>query len=713
MCSQAYPDQRSFLSIALIAGALAGAAVATAQSVVTPSYLPTGEVVHMDAVAVTAPRDHTSYAADRSATLTKTDTPLVNTPQAVSIITRELIDDTGVRSVGEATRYAPGVGFAQGEGNRDAVVLRGNATTADYFIDGVRDDVQYLRDLYNAERLELIKGPNAMVFGRGATGGLVNRVTKQAFGQRRRMLTLQAGSWEQYRATLDVGDRATAASAWRLSGMYEDSGSYRDGVTLKRYGANPVVAFKLSDATTLRAGYEYFHDERVADRGVPSFGGRPLATDPSTFFGDPRQSPVTATVHSAFVALEHRLSPRLTLRNHTRASAYDKFYQNVFPGAVNAAGTHVSLSAYNNATERDNFFNQTDLLWSIDAGRVKHQILAGAEFGRQVTDNFRRTGYFGGASSTTTAESVPVANPRPTLPVTFRQSASDADNHGIAETVALYVQDQVELLPQLHAIAGIRVDRFTVDLRNNRSGALLESKDELVSPRVGLIFKPESAVSFYASYSTAHLPRAGEQLASLNASNRALDPEEFRNLEIGLKWDIRADLSLTAAAYRLDRTNAAVADPSDPTRLILVDGDRAEGLEVSFVGRLASNWSVVGSYAFQDGRYLAGSEAGRRLAQLPRHTAALWNRYDFNPRWGAGLGLIHRGEFFASSDNRVTVPGFTRLDAALFCRLSDRLRAQLNVENLLDRDYIATAHNNNNLTPGSPRALRVSVTTTF
>lgn len=689
------------------------AALASAAAVLeTPSYL-AEEAVQMEAFAVTGRRDESTYVADHSVTLTKTDTPLVNTPQAISIITRELIDDTAMRGLGDVTRYAPGVGFAQGEGNRDTVVLRGNSTTADYFIDGIRDDTQYLRDLYNSERVEMIKGPNAMIFGRGATGGLVNRVTKQATGQDYRALTFQAGSDDQYRASADLGGRISSSLSWRLAGVYEDSDSYRDGVTLRRYGLNPTFTYRLAPGTTVRFGYEFFHDERVADRGVPSFQGRPLRTDPSQFFGDAGNSPVEATVHTGFVAVEHRLASNLVLRNHTRFANYDKFYQNVFPGAVNAAGSQVAVSAYSNATDRANLFNQTDLVWNLSTGGVKHQLLAGVELGRQVTDNFRRTGYYDTISPTTTSVNVSILDPRPALPITFRQSATDADNRSVAELAAVYVQDQMELLPRLHAIAGLRFDHFTVDLRNNRTGASLRSRDELVSPRLGLIFKPAPSFSVYASTSMAHLPRAGEQLASLNAGNRALDPEEFRNYEFGLKWDARSDLSFTAAVYRLDRTNVAITDPADPTRMILVDGQRTGGLEISAVGRLAPNWSIVGSYAYQGGELRAGAQAGNRLAQLPRHTVSLWNRYDFNSRWGAGVGVIHRDEFFASTDQAVTVPGFTRVDAAVFCRLSDRVRAQVNLENVFDREYFVSAHNNNNITPGSPRALRVSLTTTF
>lgn len=692
-------------------------AASTARADMAPSYLPGEQTLQLEKIQVNGQNGEKTYAVQRSFTATKTNTSLVDVPQSITVVTRELIDDQAMRSIADLTRYVPGVGIAQGEGNRDTPVMRGNSTTADFFVDGVRDDVQYFRDLYNVDRVEVLKGPNAMTFGHGGSGGILNRVTKQALGKTLYNLTLQAGSWDQYRVTLDAGQQLTNTFTYRLAAVYEDSGSFRDSVTLRRYAANPTFALALAPRTTLRFGYEYFHDERIADRGVSSFQDRPLMTDAGSFFGDPAQSPVEATVNSAFAVLEHHFGRGFTLRSHTRYSVYDRFYQNVFPGAVNTAGTTVALSAYNQATDRENIFNQTDLEFFAETGAVKHHFLTGIEVARQDTDNLRLTGYFATVSPTTTSINVPLTSPRTTLPVTFRLSATDANNHGVANTFAVYAQDQVTLLPQLQAIAGLRYERFTVDFLNNRTGAVLASADELLSPRAGLVLKPAANISLYASYTMSFVARAGEQLASLTASNRAFDPEEFTNYEIGVKWDLRPDLAFTAAIYRLDRTNVVITDPADPTKSLLVDGQRAEGVELGLTGRLTKSWSVAGGYAYQDGEILATQSAtvvaGRRLAQLPRHTLSLWNRYDFNRTWGVGLGAIYRDAIYASTDNTVTLPSFVRLDTAVFYRFSDRLRAQLNVENVLDRHYFATAHSNTNITPGSPRAFRVSLTTLF
>ena len=653
----------------------------------------------------------------RSSTSTKTDTPLRDVPQSVTVITKDVIAQQSMQGVADVVRYVPGVGIAQGEGNRDTPIFRGNSSTSDFFVDGVRDDVQYFRDLYNVERVEALKGPNAMIFGRGGVGGVLNRVMRQAEWTPTRELTLQGGSFDDRRVSGDFGQLLTESISARVTGVYQQSESYRDGVRLDRYGINPTVAFAIGSNTMLRAGFEYFHDDRTADRGITSFAGRPVSTEASTFFGNADLSHSRANVKVWTSAVDHRFSDSVTLRSRLSYGNYDKFYQNVFPGAADATGVNVSISGYNQATDRQNLFSQTDLVITRRTGRLGHTILAGMELGRQVTDNFRNSGYFTSLGANVTNVSVPISNPTTSLPVEFRQSASDADNHGVANIAALYVQDQIVLTPRLQAIAGIRYDRFQVDFRNNRNGATFESNDGLVSPRLGLVYKPIEPVSLYASYSLSYLPRAGEQLSSLNLSNQSLDPEEFRNYEIGAKWDFAKRLELAASVYRLDRGNVAVPDPVNPAVSTLVDGQRSEGFELSAAGNLTSAWSIVGAYAYQDGEILQSlsstARAGARLAQLPRHSASLWNKLDLSSAWGVGLGVIYRDAVFTSTDNSVTLPAFTRVDAALYYIFSQRLRAQVNVENLFDTEYYAYAHNNTNITPGSPRALRVSWTARF
>jgi catecholate siderophore receptor len=634
------------------------------------------------------------------------------------VIPQQLIADQRMQSMADVVRYVPGVGMGSGEGNRDSPILRGNSTTADFFIDGVRDDVQYFRDLYNVERVEALKGPNAMIFGRGGAGGVINRTTRQTDWGTARETTLVAGSFNNKRATLDFDQRINDTASARLTGVYENSDSYRRGVGLERSGVNPTLAFIVGQKSVVRAGYEYFHDARTADRGVPSFAGRPLETDVSTFFGDPQTSHSRATVNALTASVERPLGRDGMFRNRARVADYDKFYQNVYASsAVSGDGTMASLSAYNNATGRRNLFNQTDINFALRSGAVAHQLLTGAEVGRQTTDNFRQTGYFTAVGSSATTISVPVTAPTTSTPVSFRQSATDADNHVVATVGALYLQDEVQFTKQVQAVVGLRYDRFSVDAHNNRTDATFASIDNLLSPRVGLVIKPVEPVSIYTSYSVAYVPRAGDQLSSLSLSNQALDPERFINYEAGVKWDARTDLAFTAAAYQLSRTNVVVPNPNDANRFFLLNAQRTKGIELGIVGNPTRAWMMTGGYAYQNGAITrtisSTAREGAALAHVPPHSFSLWNRYDFTRRIGAGLGVIHTSDMFAATDNSVTLPSFTRLDGALFVRLTSTLRAQVNVENLGDVRYYAFANGNNNITPGAPRAVRLSLSTRF
>ncbi|HEV8241689.1 MAG TPA: TonB-dependent siderophore receptor [Thermoanaerobaculia bacterium] len=669
-------------------------------------------------LAVTAVRESITVEAEpgyRLSTLssaTRTPTPLRDVPQSVTVVTRQLMQDQLMTNIGDVVRYLPGISLHQGENNRDQVVIRGNSSSADFFVDGVRDDVQYYRDLYNLDRVEALKGPNAMIFGRGGGGGVINRVTKQAAFGAAREVTLQGGSFDGRRVTADVDQQLSDALALRVNGVFEDSGSFRDHVGLQRSGIAPTVTLRRGDATKVTLGFEHFHDQRTADRGITSFHGRPADVPIETYYGNPDDSKVRATVDLGSALVEHSFGG-LSLRNRTLFGDYDRSYQNYVPGAVSADKSKVTLTAYNNATQRRNLFNQTDLTYARLAGRVRHDLLFGAEVGRQESDNFRNTGFF---NNTAAAVLVPYDAPQTTVPVTFRQSATDADNHVEAKVVALYAQDQVEVSPHLQLVAGLRLDRFDLDYTNHRNGDRLGRGDDLISPRAGVIVKPIAPLSLYGTYSVSYLPSSGDQFSSLTTVTQQLEPEQFRNYEVGAKWDAGDALALTLAAYRLDRTHTRSTDPNDPTRIVQTGSQRTDGWELGVNGNLTSTWSIAGGYAYQDAFVTSATATAREgavVGQVPRRSVSLWNSVQLRPRWSAALGVIHRTKMFATIDDSVTLPGYTRVDAAVYLTVLDGVRLQLNVENLLDREIWANADSNTNLSPGSPRAFHAGVTARF
>jgi catecholate siderophore receptor len=373
----------------------------------------------------------------------------------------------------------------------------------------------------------------------------------------------------------------------------------------------------------------------------------------------------------------------------------------------------VALTAYNNATNRTNLFNQTDFIYVAATGAVRHTLLTGLEIGRQLTDNFRNTGFF---NNTAASISVPVLAPMMTTPVTFRQSATDADNHLRTNLGAAYVQDQVDLSRHVQLVGGLRFDRFDLLYHNNRTADDLERPDNLVSPRAGVVVKPIPALAVYGSYSVSYLPSSGDQFSSLTTITQQVEPERFNNYEAGVKWEARPALSVTTALYRLDRTNTRSTDPNDPTRIIQTGSQRTTGYELGTNGQLTMAWSIAGGYAYQNAfvtNATVSAVAGAQVGQVPHHTFSLWNRYQFQPRLSAGLGVLYRSDMFVAVDNTVTLPGYVRADGAVYFALTRQVRLQANVENLFDKRYYLNADSNTNISPGFPRTLRVGLTAAF
>ena len=652
------------------------------------------------------------YMSDSVSSATKTLTSLRDIPQSLSVVGRRQLNDQMLTTIGDVVRYQPGITAHQGENNRDQIIIRGQSSSADFFVNGVRDDVQYLRDTYNLESVEVIRGPNALVFGRGGGGGVLNRVTKEASFAPSREITVQGGSFGDFRAAADINQPINDKFAFRVNGLAERSNSFRDFVKFRRYGIAPTFTFTPSNDTRLTFAYEFFRDQRTADRGITSFQNKPADVPISTYYGNPDDSEVNADVHLVSGTFEKQIGD-LNIRNRTMYGDYDRFYQNYVPGTVNTAGTLVSISAYNNATRRKNLLSQTDLSYAFETGRLKHRLLGGVELGRQRTTNFRNSGFF---NNTETSILVDFNDPTTDVPVTFRQAVSDADNRLRLNVGAAYLQDQVELSRYLQIIGGLRFDYFDLRYHNNRNNEDLRRIDRLVSPRLGVVVKPLAQLSIYGSYSVSYLPSSGDQFASLTNITQQLEPEEFRNYEVGVKWDIHHNISLTSALYRLDRTNTRSTDPNDPSRIVQTGSQRTNGFEFGLNGNITRAWSVTGGYSYQDAfitSTTAAAPAGRQVAQVPHHTFSIWNKYQFLRKLSVGLGIINRSDMFAAIDNTVVLPSYTRADAAVYYSFNETWRMQANFENLFNTRYYLNADSNTNISPGSPRALRVGLTARF
>jgi catecholate siderophore receptor len=642
-----------------------------------------------------------AYLTPRTTTAMKTDTLLRDTPHSVTVINQKQLQDQNPLSMTDAVRYVPGVGISTGEGNRDAIVFRGNRSTGDFYIDGARDDVQHFRDFYNIERIDVMRGPAGLIFGRGGSGGAINRVRKEASWDPVQQVRFSGGSYNHKRVTTDFGLALNDKVAFRLNGLYEHSESFRKGYEQQRYGLTPTVTVKPTKDTKVVFHAELFKDDRIADRGIPSFFGRPLKlVKRSTFFGGPAaRSPTDTNKKALSLLVDHKFNNNVRVRNRTHYAIFDKKYRNIFAnGSPSPVTGLVALGAYDDETDVENFFNQTDLLLNFDTWIFKHKMVTGVEIGRQVVDNVRLRGHFNGL---TTSTMVPASNPIfGGLIGFFNRGLADTNNHVQNSTVSVYMQDQIEILPQLHAVAGVRYNRFHTDFR--RHDALspnLEARNNLVDPRFGLILKPIEQVSIYGSYSMSHQPRVGDNFKGISVTNATLSPERFINIEGGVKVDVQPNLAFELAFFQLDRTNV-ILPTGVPGVNFLGRGSRVRGVETGLNGQITEDWSIIASYAYQEG--ILKNAMRSTLGELPKHTYAIWNRYNLTPWFGAAFGVIGRTEMFTTTTNAVTLPGYARVDAAIYARINKYVRAQVNIENVFDVNYFVAAHNDNNIMPGSP-----------
>lgn len=659
----------------------------------------------------------------------KTPTPLIDVPQSLTIITADDIAAQSFQSLGDITRYTPGVNISQGEGHRDAIIIRGNQTTADFFQDGLRDDVQYYRPLYNLQQVEILRGANALLFGRGGVGGIINRVTKTPdMAGEFTDLTASIDTFGAYFGAVDFNQPVSEGVGLRINGFYEGLNNHRDFVDGERFGINPTLSFELTPQTALDLSYEYLDDDRVVDRGVPSVAVAngpdvPLAGYNTTFFGDPKQNVTTLQAHILRAHVDHRFTDRLRGNASVQYADYDKAYRNLYASErvtlTNGTIDQVELDGYSDTTQRENFIAQANMVGEFETGPIGHTILVGAEYAAQHSDNARFDTVF--AQNNDDQLFIPFTDPL-TIPA-YGFTAPARDRKSNVYVFSAYAQNQIDLTDQFKIVLGGRFDQFDIDVTDIAGNAQFTRTDAEITPRLGAIYKPAENLSIYTSYSETFTPRSGDQFLTLDLDTASTRPQFTENLEGGVKWDIRPDLSLTAAVFSLDRQGFTSVDPQDQQQLITIDGAKVEGIELQMIGNLTDRWSVNAGYSYMTGEIEDLSATGTTVGtgglngnaprQTPEHTLSIWNQYQLSDAFSLGLGATYQDSYFVQEDNSVEVPDYLRFDLAAFYDVSETLRVQINVENLFDVDYFPDAHSNDNISVGEPLNARLTVQTRF
>lgn len=663
-------------------------------------------------------------SSDRANSL-KSPTPIIDVPQSLSIVTADQMLKQGFSSIGEIINYTPGVNTSQGEGHRDSVVFRGVRSTADFYLDGVRDDVQYYRPLYNLEQVEILRGPNALLFGRGGTGGILNRVTKKSvIGEDFTGYKASVDSFGEHGVQLDSNTTLSDSAAFRINLMYEGLENHRDFYDGDRYGVNPTLKLQLSEDTVLDLSYEYVDHDRFIDRGIPTGAdGRPVDRLDDVVFGDPKLNKTELEAHLFRAALQHTFSESLKANVNVFYGDYDKLYQNFYASSYNeATPDQVTIDGYVDTTERQNLILSANLVNEFDFAGFNHTLIAGVEYIDTSSDQDRYNAVWtpdGNADSDTEiftigsrvslSNGVGVNAAGTTVTNSFSTDLND-DSKVDIEVMSLYIQDEIEVSENLDVVLGARFDSFDIDVVDVKGGGARDDRsDTEVSPRFGVIYKHQENISIYASYSQTFLPSGGEQFANLGDD---LSPDEFESAEIGLKWDFAQGLSLTVAYFENEEDRKARDDSGE---LFEGRGLEVEGFEVQLDGQITDRLSIRGGYSYQDGETIDEDtrETGLEPRELPEHMASLWGSYQATENLGLGLGVIYQDESLINDGGDRTLPSYTRVDLAAYYDVSPKLRVQLNIENLFDEEYYPNAHSSHQATVGAPVNATVSISGRF
>ena len=641
----------------------------------------------------------------------KTPVPVLDVPQTVTIVTDDEIRSQGLREIGDIVRYTPGVNTSQGEGHRDAVVFRGVRSTADFYLDGVRDDVQYYRSLYNVEQVEILRGPNALLFGRGGTGGIINRVTKKAvLGEMFGGYDLGTDSFGALDFAADYNVQTGDNSALRFNIHSDALENHRDHYDGTRFGMNPTVTVALSDATTLDLSYEYADHERFIDRGIPTINNAPDESLSNIVFGDEDINVTTLEASIMRANVSHKFSETRKGNLAVQSSSFEKMYRNLYASGYD--GTLVTMDGYLDPTERDNFIVSGNIVSEVVTGSVTHTILVGAELINTENKNHRYD-----TNWSTTDDDNEVFNiSRPmdfsvnsagvATSVNFTNSLKSKSESDITVT-SLFVQDQMDLTDNVKVMLGGRLDSFDITVDDIKNGTSESRTDDRFSPRAGLIYKPQENISLYMSYSESFLPRSGEQFKALSASSARLDPDVFESTELGLKWAMTDTLSFTAAIFDSEQTRAAY--DNDTGENSEIRGLRVDGIELELRGQVSDKLQLAVGYSSLEGTTSSGGVA----REVPDHTFSLFAKYQVDENFGWALGITQQGESHIKDNSTLVLPEYTRFDFAAYWNVANDMVLRLNVENLTDELYFPHSHSTHQASVGEPLNARVSLSKSF
>ncbi len=695
--------KRSMLSGALMTGALAISPVLAQEAERTPVQLS----------PVTVQGQAEGYQAPTEVSSPKMTAPLLDTPRSVIVVSEELIKDRGATSLQDVLRTTPGITLGSGEGGTptgDRPFIRGYEASTDMFIDGVRDYARGSHETFNLESVEVLKGPSSAYTGRGGTGGSINLVTKAPKAYDFFEGSAGYGTDNQWRTTVDGNHAFSETGALRLNLMKMGGDvAGRDGVTIDRWGIAPSLAFGLGTPTRVTLSYSHIENNDMPDLGIPFKNEAnpdrvtPPNVDRDNFYGRHNVDFRENVFDTATAQIEHDLNDKFTVRNVTRYGKTLNHYlmsrpsfDNCKAGAVGLCATEgpgVQFTRTDRARWRssESLVNQTDIFGEFNTGSLKHNISAGVEFSKE--DIYSKE--MGGGPGT---ERDSLYNPNPNKNYAYNLTYGRKEAAGNIKTRSIYLFDTVEFSEAWSANLGLRYDNFKVD--NTQESRT----DNLWNYQLGLVYKPAHNGSIYVSYGTSSNP-SGENLGQAGGADgpaggntlHELKPEKSRSWELGTKWDVLDErLSLTAAVFQTDKTDARSTDPITGD-VSLSGSNRVRGLELGASGAITPKWHVWAGYSYLDPKikeYRSGDNVydGKQMKFIAKQNLSLWSTYKVLPQLTVGGGATYMGKRFVDDSNEYNLPSYWRYDAMARYDVNKNLALQLNVNNISNNELYDASH---------------------
>lgn len=663
------------------------------------------------------------------ASSSKFTAPLLDTPKSVSIISDELIKDTGSVTLQDALRNVPGITFGSAEGGGsigDRPFIRGFDSQASLYVDGIRDVGGQSREVFALESVEVIKGPSGAYDGRGSAGGSINLVTKKPQAVDFISGTLGLGTDRYKRATLDGNyllDDQVAVRVNLLTHKADTPG--RDDVDVERFGLAPSITFGLTTPTSLNLSFYHLRTNDTPDYGLPytftsaadrlANGDRPVSVDKDNFYGLTNRDFRETEANIGTATIKHAFSDTTVLRNTTRYGVTSNEYIVTVPddskGNVKNGSVYRAPKTRNTRTET--IANVTDVSFAFDTAFIKHSFNTGIEFSHEESENrpYVVTPLVAGNQCNATLfanfDCTSLANPNPDDPWSGSVSKSPFEDTTRVITKSAFAFDSMELSEKWLLNLGLRFDDYQTDLdkqtsSSSRPAGHFTNDNSFWNYQAGIVYKLQPNASVYASYGTSSSPSGisgGNASDALNSDIESLEPERSRSYEVGTKWDVLENLSLTAAVFKIEKTNARVTLADGTTD---VAGDQeVKGFELGAAGKITRKWQLFAGYTYLDSELTDNGtdpedmlNNGNRFPNTPQNSASLWTTYDILPKLTIGGGAFYVDEQFGNPANTVSIPSYVRYDAMAGYQIDKHLSLQLNIQNLTDKRYFDSAYTN-------------------